>query len=348
MNLTDTPPHGPGSSLPMASSPTESSTSDPSLKSSPATCVGLPNAIFSMEFPGGASPSNELESPTTQSAGLGRAPVKVSASPESNSEPKMTDTCGLTSSASSKPVARRSSSASRSPTQLVTDGWTAGEIGRAAASQALSDKIADRMKAMTESLPSLEFKQIWKRKTMPSGRSYWEHTARGRLISVKDSIGLLIDGVLAGWPTPNTPSGGPNAKSTATHTGGMDLDGAATLTGWTRPSARDYKDTPGMATTGVNPDGSTRERLDQLPRQAALAGASSTSLSAGTEKLDESRAKRPALSPKFGMWLMGFPLEWVTAGKKAMAGLSRRTGKRASRSSKARATQSCPNSPPCS
>jgi len=34
---------------------------------------------------------------------------------------------------------------------------------------------------------------------------------------------------LAHWPTSNTPSGGPNTKSTPTHTGGMDLDGAALL-----------------------------------------------------------------------------------------------------------------------
>jgi hypothetical protein len=34
---------------------------------------------------------------------------------------------------------------------------------------------------------------------------------------------------LASWPTPNTPSGGPNSKSTETHTGGMDLEGAASM-----------------------------------------------------------------------------------------------------------------------
>lgn len=41
--------------------------------------------------------------------------------------------------------------------------------------------------------------------------------------------------------------------------------------GWPTASARDWKDTPGMATTGTNPDGSERTRLDQLPRVAALA-----------------------------------------------------------------------------
>jgi len=40
---------------------------------------------------------------------------------------------------------------------------------------------------------------------------------------------------------------------------------------WATPSTRDWKDTPGMSETGVNPDGSERTRLDQLPRQAGLA-----------------------------------------------------------------------------
>ena len=47
---------------------------------------------------------------------------------------------------------------------------------------------------------------------------------------------------------------------------------ATALTGWATAAARDYKDTAGMAATATNPDGSTRNRLDQLPRQAAIAG----------------------------------------------------------------------------
>ena len=43
-------------------------------------------------------------------------------------------------------------------------------------------------------------------------------------------------------------------------------------TGWPTPNARDHKDSPGMATTGTNPDGSTRNRLDMLPRVAHLCG----------------------------------------------------------------------------
>jgi len=35
---------------------------------------------------------------------------------------------------------------------------------------------------------------------------------------------------------------------------------------WPTASSRDWKDSPGMASTGVNPDGTERSRIDQLPR----------------------------------------------------------------------------------
>ena len=47
--------------------------------------------------------------------------------------------------------------------------------------------------------------------------------------------------------------------------------GGSGCTGWPTASARDWKDTPGMATECVNPDGTTRRRLDMLPRVAQLA-----------------------------------------------------------------------------
>jgi hypothetical protein len=50
------------------------------------------------------------------------------------------------------------------------------------------------------------------------------------------------------------------------------LTAQSSLAGWVTPSARDWKDTEGMAKSGINPDGSERSRLDMLPRQASLAG----------------------------------------------------------------------------
>ena len=66
------------------------------------------------------------------------------------------------------------------------------------------------------------------------------------------------------WKDRVTPAGQsiPALRASARRTSDSDS------TGWVTPSARDWKDTPGMATT--RPDG--RSRLDQLPRQATLAG----------------------------------------------------------------------------
>lgn len=49
------------------------------------------------------------------------------------------------------------------------------------------------------------------------------------------------------WPTPNTRSGGPNTKSTATHTGGIDLEGAVKLMPTPTSNRRD-----GLQSHGVN------------------------------------------------------------------------------------------------
>ncbi len=162
----------------------------------------------------------------------------------------------------------------------------------------------------------------------------------------------------------------------------VNLEDQAVLAGWPTCSARDWKDSPGMATTGTNPDGSERTRLDQLPRVAALAikgwatpraedgrgvadtlsaqvgqdlagwttpqadalGVISTSSPAGTESTAESRG---ALNPMFSLWLMGFPMTWMRAGVKAMAQFSRsrKASKAAPASSAEQATPSFPPSP---
>jgi hypothetical protein len=138
---------------------------------------------------------------------------------------------------------------------------------------------------------------------------------------------------LAGWPTARATDAEKNVRSMEgalreidRKGGPQDLCQAANLTGWSTPSSRDWKDTPGMATTAVNPDGSMRNRVDQLPRQALLAsGPPSTSSTAPTAK------RAASLNPRFSGWLQGYPKAWCEAALKVP---------KASRSRKARPTES--------
>lgn len=93
-------------------------------------------------------------------------------------------------------------------------------------------------------------------------------TTKGR--DRQDETGLRRMAML---PTPAaTPYGSSNngcpgdGREVYAQRGKPSLETMARRDMWPTPSARDYKDTPGMARTGVNPDGSTRQRTDQLAR----------------------------------------------------------------------------------
>jgi hypothetical protein len=150
---------------------------------------------------------------------------------------------------------------------LLTSGTSGPRSSISSRSAVLQSSLESRLRQKLEGRGSRLYALTWKEADIPSGPPICRLAASGLRTFAKGSGGQE-----SGWPTPNTPSGGPNFKSTATHTGGMDLDGAAMLAGWSTASARDWKDTPGMATEALNPDGSARHRTDQLPRQAALAG----------------------------------------------------------------------------
>lgn len=146
---------------------------------------------------------------------------------------------------------------------LLTSG-TCGQHGFiSSASAALTSSMESKLAPRLIMAGSTLFTMTSKVKITPSGRKISRLAASARRTSDKD-CGLP----LKSWPTPKIQ----NANSPAIHgQGGMDLQTEATLTSWSTPSTRDWKDSPGMATTATNPDGSERTRLDQLPRQAQLA-----------------------------------------------------------------------------
>lgn len=152
--------------------------------------------------------------------------------------------------------------------------------------------------------------------------------------------------VLSHWPTATVSDATAGMRTAAPKRGpAPGMQAAAALASWVTPSARDWKDTPGMSTE--RPDG--RSRLDQLPRQAGLTGwptpraedsescgahrgapDSMTSaarltgparLTASGEMLTGSTAGMESggqLSPVMSAWLMGYPMTWCLAAPKNM------------------------------
>ncbi len=121
---------------------------------------------------------------------------------------------------------------------------------------------------------------------------------------------LNADAQAAGWATPRAED---SESSGMRHARGVADTLTAQSAGWATPSSRDWKDTPGMATEGTNPDGSARTRIDQLPRQAARTGTGPSGTPAGTGKSGGSLK----LAPEFSLWLMMGPIwcrKWHDAG----------------------------------
>jgi hypothetical protein len=84
-----------------------------------------------------------------------------------------------------------------------------------------------------------------------------------------------------------------------------------------------------MSESGVDPDGSIRSRLDQLPRQAQLAdsGLTATGGTVATGSIGQ-------LDPAYSRWLMAAPPEWDGFVYTATASLSQRRRRSSAHTSK--------------
>ena len=65
------------------------------------------------------------------------------------------------------------------------------------------------------------------------------------------------------------------------------------------PTARDWKDTKGSSLTGINPDGSIRDRTDRV------------ALWVYQKEQQEKGTVSGSLNPEWVEWLMGYPEGWT-------------------------------------
>lgn len=136
-------------------------------------------------------------------------------------------------------------------------------------SAVLMQCLASRLQAKTRLLGSTLYKQTWKQRATPAGRSIYALRASGRPTSVSVSI-------LCGWPTPTAKlaAGGEymdldKAMVRAFGPHANDLRDFAKLATWPTTTTRDHKDSGNLETSMFRQDGTPRD--DTVPRVASLA-----------------------------------------------------------------------------
>lgn len=186
--------------------------------------------------------------------------VQTTCAASPSSTPSPASACGVTPPGSPDgltidPCGQAHRLASLSATQakslgLLTSGTYGPPSSISSISAALTCSLESRLRARTRSLGSTMYRLTWKERATPSGRS---------ICALRASA-------------PRTSDSGSSSSERAP---------------WLTPSARDWKDTAGMSIEAVNPDGSTRTRIDQLPRIALLAGYPSPTTPSGGQTYPE-------------------------------------------------------------
>ena len=242
-------------------------------------CAHTPNAIFSPESEGGASPCNSQDGPKISLSGQALAPASLSAWPGEAEAPTTNGTSGPSLPNSSAPVSLQSS-------------------------------LANRLQARLAGIGSPEYSLTWKE---------WLINGQEPICALRASALRISGNDFTGWPTPNTCNvkGAYQSQEliAARKESGrqQNLQDVVKLAGWPTPDTGSaggrMSKNPGQKT---RPSG-TKAQLT-LNDAVRLTGQTPASSNAETEKPAAFR-----LNPLFSLWLMGFPPhEWASCAEQAM------------------------------
>ena len=235
----------------------------------------------------------------------------ATSSPGSEPGPSLSDAPDgpMTAPSGPDPVLASLSARQAKERGLLTSGTFGPHGATSSASVSLRTSLANRLRAVTDTVGSILFKLTWKREATPSGQWFFLLRASGRRTAATE---------FSSWPTPTANDGKGGLQIPPGRQGGMALKSTALLASWNSPTCPSRTADGHQAgnnrfvtsvTDLVAPWSTLRANKRGFPDAHGSQEAPSGAMPTGSPAEMENSGP---LSPEHSRWLMGFPAEWTS------------------------------------